>query len=279
MTHRQFQLAVCALLVALQVSAQSNSPSEAIALEQQGKLAEAAQAWQGVIRQNPRDAGAYASLGVVFAKQEKYPEAAAAYRKAIGLNPKLPGIQLNLGLAEFKQGHFAAAATSLKAALAADPNNSQARTLLGLSYYGDKRFADAVRNLKISVKSDPSNVELQQVLAQSCLWAHDYPCALDGFRAILQRDPDSVSAHILVGQALDGTGKTAEAIAEFQEAAKIAPREPNVHFGLGFLYWKSHDYDKAKQEFEAELATDPNHAQALGLLGRHGFEGRESRSS
>src|SRR4051812_28438398 len=110
MVHLQFKLVVCSLLLALQVSAQSYSPSEAIALEQQGKLPEAAQAWQGVVRQNPRDAGAYASLGVVFAKQGKYPEAAAAYRKAIRLNPKLPGLQLNLGLAEFKQGHFAAAA-------------------------------------------------------------------------------------------------------------------------------------------------------------------------
>ena len=104
MTHWQFKLAVCALLVALQVSAQSYSPSEAIAFEQQGKLAEATQAWQGVIRQNPRDAGAYASLGVVFAKQEKYPEAAAAYRKAISLNPKLPGMQLNLGLGGVQTG-------------------------------------------------------------------------------------------------------------------------------------------------------------------------------
>src|SRR5581483_11520209 len=37
--------------------------------------------------------------------------------------------------------------------------------------------------------------------------------------------------------------------------------------GLGYLYWKSHKYDDAKKEFEAELAISPNHAQSLAYLG------------
>ena len=71
-------------------SARPQSPSEALALQQQGKLAEAAEAWQAVTRKNPHDAAAFASLGVVLSKQEKYAEAASAYRKALTLNPKLP---------------------------------------------------------------------------------------------------------------------------------------------------------------------------------------------
>jgi tetratricopeptide (TPR) repeat protein len=40
-----------------------------------------------------------------------------------------------------------------------------------------------------------------------------------------------------------------------------------VHFGLGYLYWKSHQYDEAKREFENELSIDPNHPLALAYLG------------
>jgi hypothetical protein len=54
------------------------SPSEAVALQQQGKLEEAAQAWVAVTRDDPHDAGAFASLGVVLSKQQKYSEAAIA---------------------------------------------------------------------------------------------------------------------------------------------------------------------------------------------------------
>jgi tetratricopeptide (TPR) repeat protein len=255
------------LLMLLPALARAQTPGDAIALEQAGRLPEAEQSWQLVVQQNPRDAAAFASLGVVLSREQKYAEAAKAYRKAIALNSKLTGLELNLGLAEFKQGLFNAAIAPLATALAADPANAQARTLLGLSYYGAKRYAEAAEYIGPASKADPANTELHRVLAQSCLWAKKYPCALDEFRQILQQDPDSPAARILMGEALDGLGRTPEAIAEFQQAAKIAPRESNVHFGLGYLQWKQRQYDDARKEFEAELALDPGHPQALAYLG------------
>jgi tetratricopeptide (TPR) repeat protein len=72
---------------------------------------------------------------------------------------------------------------------------------------------------------------------------------------------------MLSGEAFDGLERTEEAIAEFEAAAAVSPREPNVHFGLGYLYWKSHRYDEAKREFQSELSIDPNHPLALAYLG------------
>ena len=248
-------------------NAQSPKPADAIALEQQGRLAEAEKAWTQIVQQSPRDAAALASLGVVLSKQEKYAQAATAYRKALALNPKLPGIRLNLGLAEFKQGHFQTAIPPLNSVLAADASNMQARTLLGLSYYGAKQYAKAIKYLEVSARADPSNNELHRVLAQSCLWAKQYECALSEFRQIIKQNPDSAAAHILAAEALDAMDRRNEAIAEFQEATKASPAPPDAHFGLGYLYWKSHQYEGARREFEAELAADPKHAQSLAYLG------------
>jgi len=255
------------ILFSVVTAAQKDSAADAILLEREGKLAESADAWRIFIRQHANDASAYASLGVVLSKQQRYAEAVGAYKKALQLNPKLPGIRMNLGLAEFKQGHFRAAIAPLNTALANDAGNMQARTLLGMSYYGDKQFGNAAKHLQVAAASDPDNPELQHLLAQSCLWAGQYQCAVDGFRQLLRVQPDSAATHILVGEALDGLGKTPEAIAEFEEAARVSPREPNVHFGLGFLYWKSHEYEKAKLAFETELRNDPDNAQALAYLG------------
>jgi tetratricopeptide (TPR) repeat protein len=130
-----------------------------------------------------------------------------------------------------------------------------------------RRFGDAARELKFATKADPGNLELRQALAQSCLWAKDYSCALAEFRQVVEKDPNSASAHMLMGEALDGLSQTPEAIREFEVAAKASPQEPNVHFGLGYLYWKSHRYEEAKQEFQAELANDPQHAQSWAYLG------------
>jgi tetratricopeptide (TPR) repeat protein len=229
-------------------------------------LAQAEKHWQTVVQREPNNAAAFATLGVVFSQEKKFDEAIRAYKRALALDPALPGLQLDLGLAHFKQGHFPAAIAPLNAALAADPQNLQARTLLGLSFYGAKRFADASAQLEKVASLDPGNLELRRVLAQSCLWAKKYDCALEQFRQIESQDPNSAAAHMLSGEALDGLARTPEAIGEFEAALKIAPREPEVNFGLGYLHWKLSQFEEATKYFNAELAIDPNHPQALTYL-------------
>ena len=259
--------------VACAVASRSTRPAKPLLpptqshLEQQGRTAEAEQAWRAVTLQNPRDAGAFASLGVALARQEKYAEAVPAYKKAIALNPKLPGIQLNLGLAEFKLGKFEAAIPSLRAASNAilracrlAPCWASATTEPGGSW-------KLPRNSNLCSQGRPADTELLQVLAQSCLGAKRYSCALEQYQQILQKDPNSSAAHTLAGEALDGLGRTPEAITEFQTAINVAPKEPNLHFGLGYLYWKSRQYDNAAVEFNNELAIDAENAQALAYLG------------
>jgi len=272
-------LLVLAVVIGSSAQGQTPNAADAVALEQQGNWQQAAEVWQALAKRNPNDAGAFAALGVDLARQQKYSDAVSAYRKALTLNPRLPGIQLNLGLAEFKQGRFAQAVAPLQKALAADPKGQQARALLGMSYYGSGRFAEAAKHLEIAANADPDNAELRQVLAQSCLWAKNYDCALAQFKVILQLNPDSASAHVLTGEALDGLGRTQEALAEYQEAAKNAPFEPNLNFGLGYLYWKLHQDEDAKAAFERELALDPKHADALAYLGDTELRSGDSEKS
>ena len=53
----------------------------------------------------------------------------------------------------------------------------------------------------------------------------------------------------------------------FRAAVKANPKEPNVHFGLGYLLWTQKQYPEAATEFQAELANDPQHAQSMLYLG------------
>src|ERR1017187_7365167 len=81
------------------------------------------------------------------------------------------------------------------------------------------------------------------------------------------RNPDSAPVHILLGEVLDASNRTEAATAEFEAAVKASPVPPNAHFGLGYLYWKQQRYEEACRGFEAELANQPQHAQALTYLG------------
>jgi len=47
---------------------------------------------------------------------------------------------------------------------------------------------------------------------------------------------------------------------------KASPREPEAHFGLGYLYWKEKRYEDARSAFQGELSQQPQHTQALTYL-------------
>jgi len=105
------------------ISAQA---AKAQTLEQQGKFSDAIEAWQQLLRIDPSDAAALASIGIDYSRLGRYQEASAEYRKALAIRPNLPGIHLNLGLAEFKQGRFESAIPALEAASRQSPQNGQA---------------------------------------------------------------------------------------------------------------------------------------------------------
>jgi tetratricopeptide (TPR) repeat protein len=242
----------------------------AFGLEQQGKLAEAEAAWHDLLLAHPNDAEAYAHLGFLEAHQEHYKEAVGFYRKAITVNPSMPGLRLNLGLSQFKGGDFKGAIQSfeplLKSAPPSSPDAMRLTTLIGLAHYGLGEYAAAVPYLKQATASDPQNLPFRLALAQSCLWSKQYQCVLDVYHEIVTLNDESAEADMLAGEALDEMKDKAGAEQQFRAAVKADPKVPNVHFGLGYLLWGLLKFEEAAQEFQAELANNPDHAEALTYL-------------
>jgi len=251
-------------------TADDTQQKTAYALEQQGRNVEAEAAWRAVLKQQPTNAEAYAHLGFLEARQERYAEAVPLYRKASALAPAMPGLQLNLGLSLFKSGALKDAIVTFTPLLANEPASSpeavRLTTLIGLAHYGLGDYAAAVPNLRVAIQHDPQNLPFRLALAHSCLWSKQYQCVLDEYHEILTLNPESAEAYMLAGEALDEMKDNAGAVEQFRAAVKADPREPNVHFGLGYLLWGLMKYEEAAQEFQAELANNPDHAQALTYL-------------
>jgi tetratricopeptide (TPR) repeat protein len=243
------------------------SIQKAILLEKEGKLADAEATWYAITKRTPQDAAAWGQLGLVRSQQGKYVAAISAYKQALRLNPDLPGASLDLGLAYFIQQQFDKAVTPLRTAVAAAPDELQPNLLLGMTLYGLNYYGEAATYLQMAVNSAPHNVQLRTTLAQDCLWASRYDCVLRQYAEILLDAPNSAGADILAGEAYDGLNDPDHAIAQFRAAERIAPDDPNVHFGLGYLLWKQYNYDAAAAEFNLELKSNPLTARALAYLG------------
>ena len=242
----------------------------AIALEQQGNTAAAETEWRAFVKAYPTDAEAYAHLGFLEAHQERYTQAVPLYRKALALNPAIPGVRLDLGLSLFKSGDLKGANQAFTLLLKNEPPSSPERlrltTLIGLAHYGLGEYAEAVPFMKETTERDPQNLPFRLVLAHSCLWAKQFQCVLDVYHQILTLNAESAEADMLAGEAYDEMKNDASAVQQFRAAAKVDPKMPNVHFGLGYLLWRLMQYEESAQEFKAELVNNPQHAEALTYL-------------
>ena len=205
--------------------------------------------------------------GTAGGPAEHYDQAATYYRKAQKIDPALPGLELNLGLALFKGSKFHEAIEPFSAELRKHPGDQRLTILLGMSHYGMGDYLVAIPYLKQAAQKDPQNLPLRLTLAHSCLWSKQYDCVLSVYKEILALNTESAEADMLAGEALDEKGDSPGAIEQFRAAAKASPKEPNVHFGLGYLLWTQSQYADAAPEFAAELENDPQHTQSRQYLG------------
>lgn len=238
----------------------------ALALEQQGKNAEAETAWQSLIKAQPSNPEAYAHLGLIEAREQHYKQAISFYRKALAIQPNVPSVRRDLGLALFKTGDLRGAIQEFGILLKSQPGDFQLVTLTGMAHYGVGEYKEAVPWLKDAAAVDKQNLPLRLALAHSCLWSKQYDCVMSTYHEILELNPNSAEADMIAAEALDEMKDNEGSTKLFREAVKANPKEPNVHFGLGYLLWTQKQYPEASSEFEAELANDPNHAQAMEYL-------------
>jgi tetratricopeptide (TPR) repeat protein len=263
-------LSGCSVILGQTQTDPLNQREKAIALEQQGKITEAEIAWRTFLKTQPGSAEAYAHIGFLESRQERYSQAASLYRKALTLDPAMPALRMNLGLALFKAGELRSALPIFEGLLKKEPPSSpeaqRLTTLIGMSHYGLDQYGAAIPYLKQATASDPQNLAFRLILAHSCLWLKQYQCVLDTYHEILLLNAESAEADMLAGEALDEMQDHAGATEQFRAAVKANPKEPNVHFGLGYLLWTQGQYQEAAEEFQAELTNIPNNAQAVAYL-------------
>jgi eukaryotic-like serine/threonine-protein kinase len=92
--------------------------------------------------------------------------------------------------------------------------------------------------------------------------------------AVKAANPSSTLARNTHGYALLNVGRFADAIREFEEYARLAPREPNPYDGLGDAYVMAGFPEKALESYSRARAIDPTFASpgrawALAILGRY----------
>lgn len=82
-------------------------------------------------------------------------------------------------------------------------------------------------------------------------------------RQAVQQDPTDGALWFHLGASCAELNEIDEAIAAFERARSLAPRQPDTYFNLGLMYWRKGDVNKAKESYRAGLALRPKETSAL----------------
>src|SRR5262245_58906288 len=201
-------------------------------LHQAGRIADAEDLYQQLLRQQPDLPDVWLLLGDARLTLGKYTEAMAAYENALRLRP-VAEAHLGLGNALAAAGRRTEAVTHYRQFVQARPEHAEARANLGVALAELGRLPEAEPEL----------------------------------RAALRLKPDYPQAHHNLGVALVQSGRPEEAIASFEEALRLNPDYAEAYYNLGCVYSSQNQLNKAVASFREALAHRPNYADVYNNLG------------
>jgi len=223
----------------------------------------AAQEFDVVLTLDPKNAEAYANLGVLAYSRNDYRNASQNFRKALTIDPSLTKTQALLGISQQRLGDPSARAMLEKSF--STLKDKQLRLQIGMELaalydqQGDPGGTAAV--MRSLVDLDPDNVNVlfmaQRVYSE---------LANDTLNKLAILAPGSGRMQQVIAEHLVNEGDLKGAIEHYRKALQIEPRLPGVHFELGEAILESSPVDaamlsEAQKELEAAVTIDGDTAK------------------
>jgi Flp pilus assembly protein TadD len=253
-----------------------------------GRPEDAQPEYEKTIALDPKMAEAQLNLGILLL--DRRPQAAVApLSRAVELLPSQSRPRFLLGLAEERSGDLEPAAESLEAAARLDPKDADTLTHLGRIYLKMNRPADAEAKFRTALGLDPKTPEALGGLALS-LDAGKKPEAVEAYRDYLAVHPQDAEARSRLVHLLLDLGESDAALAELdkntsaraptvedlklkadieiarknleaaiavlKQAVALAPKDAQLHGGLGRTYLEARDFPNAAKELKFALELD-----------------------
>ena len=196
---------------------------EALGLHRAGRLAEARECYERVLRAAPRTAPALNGLGMIHQAQGRPREALPLLRAALAERPDSAIYHNNLANTLLALGRAEAAEAAYREAVRLDPDYENAQLNLGALLRGQGRIADAIACYERAVALAPDRAGTFNDLDALYQLEARVELALAAFDRALELDATLGEAHFNRGKLLADLGRFEEARDSLERAMALAP--------------------------------------------------------
>jgi tetratricopeptide (TPR) repeat protein len=209
------------------------------ALQGIGRIDDARNDLQLILKQAPNSAEVMFRLGVLEMIAKNYPAATRNYEQCLkNAQNYFPCV---VGAAEVyvKQQQFDKAIEFLSAQLQKNPERREVRLALANTFVLARKYEAAmgIYGAMLSeglARKEPESADLHLKMAETARRMGNTPLAIEHFRRVQQLQPKSADAAVWLAILLHQTGKEAEAKQHYMEALQIQPDNP---MALNNLAW------------------------------------------
>jgi tetratricopeptide (TPR) repeat protein len=262
----------------------------------------AARELDAVLALDPKNAEAYANLGVIAFFRRDYRNASVYLRKALAIDPSLTKTQALLSISQKRLGDPSARAlleksfpklkdkslrlqVGLELASVYEQEGDQGATALVMHSLVDldpdnvdvlfmaqrvySELAEDTLN-KLAILA-PASARMQQAIAEHLINGGDLPHAIEHYKKALQIDSRLPGVRFELGEAVlqlspHDSATQAEAAKDFEEAEAMDGDAANAECGLGAIALSQSDLDQALRHYQRANKLNPNEVEAqLGL--------------
>ena len=206
--------------------------SRAKMLLDKGKFNEAAEVAEAVLKKNPNNLKAIATLGELYFQMKRFKKAVATFEKIEQIpEDKLPpqaamamgGIVANWGIALMNMGELEKAEKKCKQAVAQNIGNFMAQFCLGRIAEIQQKTETAIKYYEETVRLNPNAAEAYNNLGNCYFRQGSHEKAIENYQKAAENNPGHVECHHNSGVVYQKLGKIKEAEKEFTTALKLNP--------------------------------------------------------
>ena len=210
----------------------------------------------------PASSRAHSNYGMALQEAGKLDEAADEFSTALHINPNLAKTHANLAAVLIGKGNLEEAQTHFEEALRINPNNAEFHS--GYAYVLERldHLEEAAAECEAAVRVAPKSA-LAWYSYGAFLEKHGkLDEAMTQYRQALQVDPHFVDAHIDLASALLVKDDLQEAKAHYLEASRLDPKLAQPHNYLGEIFMREGNVSQAIGQFKEALRLHPDFPEA-----------------
>lgn len=210
-----------------------------------GSLEAAETSYRRALELDPKSADSELGLAHALVKQDKLGDAAPHFRRAAELDPQYGESLLELAALYEKNGQTAEAMAIYREF----PNHAAAQQRLGQLMLESRQYNEAIPQLEAAYAKSGTQAN-RIALAKALLSARQPVKATPLLEQAIAAEPGNYDLRMLLALTLRDQKKYTPAAAQFLEAAKLKPAEPQTWSDLGGMLYMTGSFRQALAAFD-----------------------------